>query len=70
LVAPAGTSKEIDAQLASWFTAAMKVPPVEARLVALGLYPVGICGKEFAAYLRTQYDNYARVIRESNIKAQ
>jgi tripartite-type tricarboxylate transporter receptor subunit TctC len=70
LVAPAGTSKEIVAQLASWFTAAMKVPPVEARLVALGLYPVGICGKEFATYLRTQYDDYARVIRESNIKTQ
>jgi tripartite-type tricarboxylate transporter receptor subunit TctC len=69
LVAPAHTPKEVVAQLAGWFTAAMQVPSIKARLIAVGLYPVGICGTEFAMHLRTQYDNYARVIREANIEA-
>jgi len=70
LVAPANTPKETVARLASWFTAAMQAPDVNAKLVALKLYPVGTCGADFAAHLRRQYDEYARVIRELNIKGE
>jgi tripartite-type tricarboxylate transporter receptor subunit TctC len=70
LVAPAKTAKERVSQLAGWFTAAMQVPEVKAKLVVQGLYPVGICGVEFGAFLRKQYDDYGRVIREANIKAE
>jgi hypothetical protein len=34
------------------------------------MYPVGTCGADFAAYLRKQLDEYARVIREADIKAE
>jgi hypothetical protein len=34
------------------------------------MYPVGACGADFAAHLRTQFDAYARVIREADIKAE
>jgi tripartite-type tricarboxylate transporter receptor subunit TctC len=70
LVVPAKTAKETVSELAGWFTTAMQVPEVKAKLVAQGLYPVGICGVEFGAFLRKQYDEYGRVIREANIKAE
>jgi tripartite-type tricarboxylate transporter receptor subunit TctC len=68
VVAPAKTPKGTLDQLAAWFTGAMQAADINARLVALKLYPVGRCGADFAAHLRSQYDQYARVIRESNIK--
>jgi tripartite-type tricarboxylate transporter receptor subunit TctC len=68
VVAPAKTPKQTLDQLAAWFTAAMQAADINARLVALKLYPVGICGADFATHLRSQYDQYARVIRESNLK--
>jgi tripartite-type tricarboxylate transporter receptor subunit TctC len=70
LVAPAKMPKETASQLAGWFTAALHVPEVKAKLAIQGLYPVGMCGADFGAYLHKQYDEYGRVIREANIKAE
>ena len=70
IAAPAKTPKETVSQLAGWFTGAMQVPEVRAKLVVQGLYPVGTCGAEFGTYLRKQYDDYGRIIREANIKAE
>jgi tripartite-type tricarboxylate transporter receptor subunit TctC len=70
LFAPAQTPTPIVSQLASWFSTALRAPEVKARLIVLGLYPVGTCGAEFAALLNKQYDDYGRVIREANIKAE
>ena len=68
--APANTLKETTAQLAGWFTAAMQAPDVKARLAALGLTPVGLCGADFAAHLRRQYEDYGRIIRDANLRAE
>jgi tripartite-type tricarboxylate transporter receptor subunit TctC len=71
LVAPAKTPKETIAQLSGLFAAAMQVPEVKAKLVAQGLYPVdSVCGPEFDALIRKQYDEYGRVIQEANIKSE
>jgi tripartite-type tricarboxylate transporter receptor subunit TctC len=70
LFAPANTPKQMLSQLAGWFTAAAQIPEVKAKLAVQGLYPVGICGADFAAQLRKQYDDFGRVIREANIKAE
>jgi tripartite-type tricarboxylate transporter receptor subunit TctC len=70
LFAPAKTPKELVSQIARWFTLALRTPEVTAKLVAQGYYPVGLCGPEFAMYLRKQYDDYGRAIREANIKAE
>ena len=53
-----------------WFTAALQVPEVKAKLVVQGLYPVWTCGADFGAFLRKQYDDYGRAIREANIKVE
>ena len=68
--APALTPKEIVSGLAASFAAAVQAPEVKAKLITLGFYPVGLCGADFAAYLHRQYDEYGRIIREANIKAE
>jgi tripartite-type tricarboxylate transporter receptor subunit TctC len=70
VVAPARTPKETIGQLISWYTAALHVPDVKARLAVQGLFPVAMCGADFAAHIRKQYDEYGRAIRETNIKAE
>jgi tripartite-type tricarboxylate transporter receptor subunit TctC len=70
LFAPAKTSKETVSQLVGWFTAALRVPEVKAKLVVQGLYPVRICGADFGAFFCKQYDDYGRAIREANIKVE
>ena len=68
--APAKTPKETVSQLAQLFTAALQAPGIKAKLAAAGFYPTGICGADFAAYMAKQSDEYGRVIREANIKAE
>lgn len=70
VVAPKNTPKQTLTQLAGWFGAALQVPEIKSKLVTLGLFPVGICGADYAAYLRTKYDQYARIIHEADIKAE
>jgi len=70
VLAPAKTPKDATAQLATWFKAAMQAPDVRQKLNNLGLYPVGTCLDDFAAHIRRQFDDYGRIIREANIKAE
>jgi tripartite-type tricarboxylate transporter receptor subunit TctC len=70
VVASANTPKETLSQLAGWFTAALALPEVKARLADQGLYPVGTCGADFGALIRKRYDEYGQAIRESNIKGE
>ena len=69
LVAPAPTPDRTISLLADWFTTAVQAPEVRARLAALGLKPATVCGAEFGMLLRKQYEDYGRIIRESNFKA-
>jgi tripartite-type tricarboxylate transporter receptor subunit TctC len=70
LVAPAKTPPEALSQLADLSRGAVKAPDMKPKLALQGLYPVGSCGAEFGDLLRKQHDDYARVIREANIKAE
>jgi tripartite-type tricarboxylate transporter receptor subunit TctC len=68
LVTTAKAPRETVSQLSDWFGAALRSPDVSAKLTAQGLYPNPTCGAEFAAYIRRQSEDFARVIRELNIK--
>ena len=70
VVAPAGTPKDKVEQLIGWFKAAINAPDVLARFDQLGLYPMGLCGADYATYMRTKFDENGRVIRASSIKAE
>jgi tripartite-type tricarboxylate transporter receptor subunit TctC len=67
---PAKTPKETVSRIGGWFTAALQVPDVRANLTGQGLYPVGMCGAEFGTFLRKQYDEFGRFVRDSNITAE
>jgi tripartite-type tricarboxylate transporter receptor subunit TctC len=70
VVAPAKTPKNLTNELIAWFTAALRADEVKPKLTDQALDPVGRCGDEFAAYIRTQYNTIGRTIREANIKAE
>jgi tripartite-type tricarboxylate transporter receptor subunit TctC len=70
IVAPVHTPKAALDQFGGWLKAALADPDVKAKLALQGLYPVGMCGDEFAAYVKKRFDDYGLMIRESNIKAQ
>jgi tripartite-type tricarboxylate transporter receptor subunit TctC len=70
LVAPAKTPKDKIAELSQWCAEAMQAPELKSKWQLQGLTPVGSSAEEFAAHLRQQSDDYARVIRTANIKGE
>jgi tripartite-type tricarboxylate transporter receptor subunit TctC len=70
VVAPAHTPAETISLLSGWFTAALRQPETKLKLEAQGLYPSAVCGADFAAFLRKEYDAYGRIIRDTNIKPE
>lgn len=70
VVAPAKTPADTVRQLSGWLTDAMNAAETKPRLAPQGLFASVRCGGEFGAYLHTLVENYGRVIREANIKAE
>jgi tripartite-type tricarboxylate transporter receptor subunit TctC len=70
LYAPAKAPNATISQLIGWATAAMQTPDAKRKLEPLGLYPTKMCGADFAAYIRQQFEEFGRIIREANIKAE
>jgi tripartite-type tricarboxylate transporter receptor subunit TctC len=70
VVAPAKTPPETISLLSRWFAAAVQSPETKAKLREQGIYPVGSCGTDFAAFIREQSEQYGRIIREANIKLE
>jgi tripartite-type tricarboxylate transporter receptor subunit TctC len=67
IVAPAKTPPDTLAQLSKMFSTALQAPGMKPKLAQQGLFPVGTCGAQFGAYMSKLGDDYARIIRESNI---
>ena len=70
IVVPAGTPSEIIAFLHQELVAIMKLPDVKERLATLGFEPVAGTPEEFARHAHAEFEKWAKVIRESNIKTQ
>jgi hypothetical protein len=43
---------------------------IQPRLDMLGHDPVAMCGADFSAFIRKEYEEYGRAIRELNIKVE
>ena len=69
VLAPAETPKDTLAQLEGWFTAAVRSPELK-ELGALGIYPEAVCGADYSASLRRQYEHYGSAIRDSKLKVE
>ena len=62
VAAPARTPPAAPAGTIGWFKDAMRAPDIVGKLDAQGQYPAVICGDEFGALLRQEYDAAGRVI--------
>jgi tripartite-type tricarboxylate transporter receptor subunit TctC len=69
-LAPAGTPREIVALLHREIVDIIAMPEMKERLATLGLVPVGNTPAEFAAQIRTEIGQRAKIIRDAGIKAQ
>ena len=68
LFAPADTPREVIERLHGEFTRALALPEVREKLLYFGAEPVGNRPDEFAAFIRTEADKYARLIQASGAK--
>jgi len=67
---PAATPKEIVARLSQEIITAMNSPEVRERLNAQGAEVATQKPEELAAYLRSETDKWARIIKAANIKVE
>lgn len=70
LSAPARTPRAVVDQITAAVQAALAAREVRERMEAVGLFPAGTCGGQFASFLARQHDMFARAIKESGIKAE
>jgi tripartite-type tricarboxylate transporter receptor subunit TctC len=69
-VAPRGTPRSIVERLHREIVAALRRPEVASRLATEGLESVGSSPQQMAAHIKTEHENWTRVIRQAGIKVQ
>jgi len=70
IFAPGKTPDETQARLATMLSTAVRSADLGSKLVLQGLHPTGICGAEFRNFVRSQYEDYRRIIRETNFPTE
>lgn len=69
LLAPSGTSREIVSRLHAESVKVLKLPDVKERLDATGFEPIGTTPEQFGAYLRSEVEKWAKVVKAAGIRA-
>jgi len=70
VLAPAGTPRPILDRLSRELASAMRSPEASARYGAMGAETIGSTPEEFARFLRSEIEQYARVIKAAGLKAE
>jgi tripartite-type tricarboxylate transporter receptor subunit TctC len=70
IVVPSGTPKAAIDFIHREIVEIMALPDVKARLAVLGFEPVASTPEEFARHAKVEFEKWAKVIRESNIKSE
>lgn len=70
IVVPAATPKEIVARLNAEVNKAVQSAEVRARLAAGGSEPLGGTSEHYAAYIRSELERWAKVVRDTGAKAE
>ncbi len=69
-VVPANTPTDVVTDLDAWFREATLDAAVSSKMAAQGFEPAGVCGADFANYLRQQTVKYGRIITDANLKLE
>jgi tripartite-type tricarboxylate transporter receptor subunit TctC len=69
LLVPSGTSRENIARLHSESVKLLKLPDVRERLEATGFEPIGTTPEQFGAYMRSEVEKWAKVVKTAGIRA-
>jgi len=70
IVVPSGAPKAAIAYIHREIVETMAAPDVKARLASLGFEPVASTPEEFARHAKVEFEKWAKVIRQSNIKSE
>jgi tripartite-type tricarboxylate transporter receptor subunit TctC len=70
MLAPAGTPAPVVARLSEEMRKSIARPETKERFRSLGAVPIADTPAEFAAFLKKDYDRWARVIKASGVKAE
>lgn len=70
LAAPAGTPRPIIDRLNAELTKVMQSPETRDHFVVIGGTPGSTTPEQAAAFLRTEYERWGKIIREAGIKAE
>jgi tripartite-type tricarboxylate transporter receptor subunit TctC len=70
MLVPAGTPRGIIDRLHQEFTRALRAPDMKERLTSLGLNAVGSTPEEFAGYIKSETEKWAKVIKSMGIKPE
>jgi tripartite-type tricarboxylate transporter receptor subunit TctC len=70
LLAPAKTPPAVIKKLNAAVNAALNDPDVRDKIVKSGAVPVGGTPEALAAFMRSEYDKWGRVVRDHGIKEQ
>jgi len=65
---PAGTPRPIVDKLNADTVKALQDPEVKKRFADLGVEAVSSTPEQFAAFIRSETEKYAKLIKEANIK--
>ena len=69
LLGPAGMPREIAMKVQAEVARIIKIPEIREKLVQQGVDPVGSTPDEFAAYIRSETEKWAKVVRMAGAKA-
>lgn len=62
-----GTPPEVAAKIASAAAGVMHDPEVRAKLIAMGVQPVGSTPEQFVKFLDIQFDSYANAVKRAGV---
>jgi len=65
---PAGTPKTVIAKISEDMGRVIRLPDITARIYGLGSEPVGNTSEEFAVILKADYDRWAKIASDANIR--
>ncbi|MBI4194144.1 MAG: tripartite tricarboxylate transporter substrate binding protein [Betaproteobacteria bacterium] len=69
-LAPAKTPQDIIARLNQEIVRVLKRPEVRDRLLGMSTVPVGNTPRQFGAFIRSERDKWARVVREAGVRME